>query len=64
MGSEWKPIKIAPLWIEIIVKYGGPKVYKSQPNNVGTAVQVKPGVWELGSFPRDKTPIAWMHLPK
>lgn len=64
MEYEWQNVETAPLWVEVIVKYSGNRALKSQPNCIGTAVQTDLGVWDLGSFPKHRTVLKWMPLPK
>lgn len=64
MTQEWRNTENAPLWEEVIVKYDGNRATKSQPNCIGTAVQVKPGVWDLGSFTKHRNVLKWCPLPE
>lgn len=61
---QWQPIETAPTWVEVLVKYKGPRHVKSQPSCVATSVKVSDGTWALGSMADYKIPTHWMPLPK
>ena len=61
---EWQPIETAPIWVEVLVYYEGRTCYKSQPTKIGTSVQTYPGIWDLGSAPKQRKFLYWMHLPE
>lgn len=62
--TDWQPIETAPIWTEVIVKYSGSRITKSQPECVATSVKMEDGSWSLGSKPISRKPTHWKPLPE